>query len=593
LQRLRDDSATGWDDSFILTADIDMGGCTWTSTIGNSSTAFTGRLDGGGFDISGLTIAISTSTSHAYGGLVGHLKSPGVVTRIGFSGNVSAESVRLMYFEKRAYAGGLVGYANSGTTISYSTASGSVSAATPNNGGGIDLYSYAGGLVGYANSSTISDSFATGAVSATAANIGGTIVIEAGGLVGDATGGVVNRSYANGNATVSGGSRNGGLVGSRTTGTFSDNFHDTTTGLATAVGNGSSTGIAGKTTAQLQQFATYDDSNWDIVNGWQAFDPGNGKVWGICAGNTRAFLLWQYTVDPCASAPAPSPPPPPPLAIAPTSQVLTGQVGTPVTATSTFALENFTLIPRYVVYPALPAGLTLDPTTGVVSGTPTEVYPSTRHWITATAGGNAESAYCTLQVSVAAAPTPTPAVVALTGSAGGALPTSILTGSTLGVRIAVTDTTGAPIPGSSVQVELTGQATLSGGGTRVTGTTDTQGHLQVSVLGGAVGEFQVSATAGTITTSSGPIAVVAPTITITGTRQGERITITGTSTHLAGQTLRPWTRSPGHAEYTEGPAVIPVNDDGTFTWTRRASKTISIYLAHATTKSNTVTIRAR
>ena len=152
---------------------------------------------------------------------------------------------------------------------------------------------------------------------------------------------------------------------------------------------------------------------------------------------------------------------------------------------------------------------------------------------------------------------------------------------------------GTPIPGSSVQVELSGQATLSGGGTSVTGTTDTQGHLQVSVLGGTAGQFQVSATAGTITTSSGPIAVVAPTITITGTRQGERVTITGTSTHLTGQSVRPWIRFPDQRTYTEGPAVIPVNDDGTFTWTRKASKTISIYLAHATTKSNTVTIRAR
>jgi hypothetical protein len=288
--------------------------------------------------------------------------------------------------------------------------------------------------------------------------------------------------------------------------------------------------------------------------------------------------------------PSPSPSPPP-LAMIPGSQVLAGEVGVPVTATSTFTLENFTLIPRYVVYPALPAGLTLDPATGVVTGTPTAAYPSTRHWITATAGGNAESAYSTLQVSVTAAPTPTPAGVTLTGSAGGALPTSILTGSTLGVRIAVTDTTGAPIPGSSVQVELSGQATLSGGGTSVTGTTDTQGHLQVSVLGGTAGQFQVSATAGTITTSSGPIAVVAPTITITGTRQGERVTITGTSTHLTGQSVRPWIRFPDQRTYTEGPAVIPVNDDGTFTWTRKTGRTIYLYFTADGTESNRLMLR--
>jgi len=184
-------------------------------------------------------------------------------------------------------------------------------------------------------------------------------------------------------------------------------------------------------------------------------------------------------------------------------------------------------------------------------------------------------------------------VVDVTGSTGGALPASILTGSALGVRIAVTDTSGSPVAGTSVQVEVSGQATLAGGGTSVTGTTDAQGHLRISVLGGAVGQFQVSATAGTITTSSGPIAVVAPTITIAGTRQGARITVTGTSTHLAGQTVRPWFRFPGQRTYTEGSAVITVNADGTFTWSRKTGKAIWIYLAHGATESNTISIRAR
>lgn len=92
LQKLRDDSITGWDDSFILTTNIDMAGCTWTTTIGNNARAFTGLLDGGGFVISGLTISVAETTTNAHAGLVGLLASPGKVTRIGFTGSVSSSA---------------------------------------------------------------------------------------------------------------------------------------------------------------------------------------------------------------------------------------------------------------------------------------------------------------------------------------------------------------------------------------------------------------------------------------------------------------------------------------------------------------------
>jgi hypothetical protein len=40
-------------------------------------------------------------------------------------------------------------------------------------------------------------------------------------------------------------------------------------------------------------------------------------------------------------------------------------------------------------------------------------------------------------------------------------------------------------------------------------------------------------------------------------------------------------------------AVIPVATDGTFTWSRKTNKKTYVYIAHATTRSNTVTIPAR
>jgi hypothetical protein len=84
-----------------------------------------------------------------------------------------------------------------------------------------------------------------------------------------------------------------------------------------------------------------------------------------------------------------------------------------------------------------------------------------------------------------------------------------------------------------------------------------------------------------------------PSITITGTRDGQRITVTGTATGLTGKTLRPWIRLSGQSAYSQGTAVITPAANGTFTWSRKTSKRASVYIAHGETKSNTVIIPAR
>jgi hypothetical protein len=94
--------------------------------------------------------------------------------------------------------------------------------------------------------------------------------------------------------------------------------------------------------------------------------------------------------------------------IAPASQSLSGTAESSVRATAAFRADGFASTPRYSIYPTLPAGLSIDPVTGIVSGTPTASYPSTRHWITATTGGDSQSATALLQVYVAEAPEPPP-----------------------------------------------------------------------------------------------------------------------------------------------------------------------------------------
>jgi alpha-tubulin suppressor-like RCC1 family protein len=90
-----------------------------------------------------------------------------------------------------------------------------------------------------------------------------------------------------------------------------------------------------------------------------------------------------------------------------------------------------------------------------------------------------------------------------------------------------------------------------------------------------------------------PVAAPKPSITITGSRDGQRITVTGTARHLDSQAVRPWIRFPGETTFSQGSAVIPIAVDGTFTWSRRSGKKIYVYIAHGTARSNMVTIPAR
>ena len=110
----------------------------------------------------------------------------------------------------------------------------------------------------------------------------------------------------------------------------------------------------------------------------------------------------------------------------------------------------------------------------------------------------------------------------------------------------------------------------------------------VKALSGA-GWGETSAPSNAVT----PVAAPKASITITGSRDGQRITITGTATHLNSQTVRPWIRFPGETTFSQGSAVIAIAADGSFTWSRKSGKKIYVYIAHGTTRSNTVTIPAR
>ena len=95
-----------------------------------------------------------------------------------------------------------------------------------------------------------------------------------------------------------------------------------------------------------------------------------------------------------------------------------------------------------------------------------------------------------------------------------------------------------------------------------------------------------------------PSPPVVPSITITGTRGEVRgkpgIVVSGTSADIEmGAVLRPWMRFPGQTGFGEGVHSIIVDADGEFTWSRRTSKKVTVYIATAdgSVISNRVTIQ--
>ena len=246
------DFDTHGNDGAVTAADVGYwdSGKGWSPIGSNSSqtTRYAAVFEGNGHTISNLFINRPSSNDV---GLFGTIRVTSEVRRVGLDGvNVTGQyytsslvgsaygSIRSSYSNGsvagQAYVGGLAGYiSGGGIGVSYSNAAVTASAKP------------AGGLAGYNNNnSTITASYATGAVTATR---------DVGGLVGENAGTII-ASYATG--AVDGTTNVGGLVGvSAGTGTITDSYWDvTTSGIADD--SDAATGV-GKTTAELQSPTVY------------------------------------------------------------------------------------------------------------------------------------------------------------------------------------------------------------------------------------------------------------------------------------------------------------------------------------------------
>ena len=243
---------------YRLTSDLDL-----ANEPGLYIPYLAGEFDGKGHIISNLSFN-SSFVSHV--GLFGYLAPGGKVSRMGVeSVNITGDST----------VGALVGINDDGT-VSTSYSSGDVI-------GNREV----GGLVG-SNYGALSNCYSMATVT------GG---VEAGGLVGTHLWlGSLNKSYCAGNVT--GDERIGGLVGwflpppptasIDYVSLLSDCFWDIETS-----GQATSDGGTGKTTAEMQDIATFSGAAWNIITVGGPSERNPAYIWNIFNVVTYPFLSWQ------------------------------------------------------------------------------------------------------------------------------------------------------------------------------------------------------------------------------------------------------------------------------------------------------------
>ena len=272
------ENTDSYDKYFILTADIDLSGETFThaliadDTVNNNysfdGTKFTGSFNGNGHVISNLTVS-----GTYYCGLFGYIGSGGSVSNLGL------ENVSISGTEPRV--GGLCGM-NMGGNITSCYATGTVAGD----------YNYVGGLCGANSGGSITSCYAAGSVSGS---------WHIGGLCGANSGGSITSCYAAG--SVSGSWHIGGLCGTILSGNITSCY-----ATSEVSGNNFIGGLCGKINGGSVTASYYNinicgyigsDGGWPVTDdqmkqsssfyGWTS---GN---WTIDEGNDYPRLIWENT----------------------------------------------------------------------------------------------------------------------------------------------------------------------------------------------------------------------------------------------------------------------------------------------------------
>ena len=306
--------------SYTLVNNINMGELQSASGLWNTATGFvpvvnfTGRFNGGGFVISGLTInQPNIANVGLFGDASGTISNVGLVGgsvsgqyNVGGLAGINYGSISNVYntgtitvIGTNLRAAGLVG-------LNYGSIANAYSSSTVNGNG--DIYSSVGGLVGY-NIGSITNAYSTGTVSSNA-HVGGLVGLNSGsitnayntgtisgegGLVGwNDYGGSITNAYNTG--TVSGTGTVGGLVGVNQ-GSIANAY---STGIVNGNGAVRVGGLVG-----LNYGSITNAYSTGLVNGIGASQLG-GLV-GFSSGGTVTGSFWDTTTSTIAASSCTSP----------------------------------------------------------------------------------------------------------------------------------------------------------------------------------------------------------------------------------------------------------------------------------------------
>ncbi len=119
--------------------------------------------------------------------------------------------------------------------------------------------------------------------------------------------------------------------------------------------------------------------------------------------------------------------------VTPAAQSVSGVVGTAVSATTAYTITGISGTKVFVISPTLPAGLSINTATGVVSGTPSAASVAANYTVTVSDGST--SATATITIAVSGTATLSPGTQTVTGRVGAAITaTTAFTSTGLGTR---------------------------------------------------------------------------------------------------------------------------------------------------------------
>ena len=273
------DSLSG---NYILMNDISLADYNTVAgwmPIGTDTAPFTGKFDGNGYKITGLTVNIDATVFRVYVGLFGYING-GSVSNLGVeiaAGGMTVSGTKDSYDD---FAGGIAGYAaQCMITNCYST--GDISFILPT-GYGDDTNMTSGGIVGDANNCTIADCYSTGDIHVNSS------YSWSGGITGYAGNSTIANCYSTGKISSDANGNFGGIAGSDIASTI---FNCYSTG---EIGASSTTGYGDQAEVYAGGIVGEFGDNYYIYSPTEAYSISNCYSTGNISAHTSGVWAWSY-----------------------------------------------------------------------------------------------------------------------------------------------------------------------------------------------------------------------------------------------------------------------------------------------------------